>query len=561
MAGLLLYPLIIEVAFTLPEQARLIAGGYALLAVLAAICLFFAGKPPEPSQSAPATSWKQRGEWIFLAFVPSSLLLGVTTHITTEIIAAPLIWVVPMALYLLTWVIAFSNLRLVKGDKNGEIDKNVTLIAMAIAVLIMQLARLPWSACWHLMVFMIVALMYHIRLARARPEKTWLSEYYLMIALGGALGGALNAFVAPVVFNQFVEYPAMMLLACALHPALRPLFQRRDAAFYAFMASFAAGGVWAVHAGLMALHDFLLLLLFPLTAYIPRIAIPFGIAVLIATYFVQPALMLHVEPFNIIETDRNFYGVIKVFEQPMLVDARLMPVRMLQHGTTIHGYQVQAAGYEKVTPGYYDRNGPFGEVFDAFNPRRVAVVGLGAGAIACYGTPENEFTFFDIDPAMIRVAQTRFSFLSNCHAGKPHRLIEGDGRLKLAEETGKFDLIVLDAFSSDMVPAHLLTREAVQMYLDHLAPGGAILFHVSSRYIHLEELLAATANSFNIEHRWKQVDNKGNPLYSGSSWIVMAQQGPGIGHLDLLRWPRINPPEGTKPWTDDYSSVLAVLVR
>jgi SAM-dependent methyltransferase len=558
LSGLFLYPVFIETGLTIPQQSQWWMSAYSLLALLGLGCLLVSGKaePPKIGQG-DAISWKTRAEWIMLAFFPSSLLLGVTMHITTAILAAPLIWVIPMALYFLTYAIAFTRFPFAHG-RDGEIHPAVTLIALVLAVMIMDLANLPWKACWNLTAFTIIALMYHIRLAQLRPAEGRLSEYYLMIALGGAL----NAFIAPFVFNTLAEYPLIAAAACLFHPSLRPLFRRREMIFYAFWTCLGLAGWGLLKNGVMGQGDFMILVILALTAYAPRVMIPAGIILVTAGSFFRIMAFMSFAPVEIEKNQRNFYGIIKVTQQQLQLEGAIRPVRTLEHGITVHGYQILSPGMEKVVPGYYERNGPFGEIFATFNPRRIAVTGLGSGAIACYGTPENEFTFFELDPAVASIAKSEFTFLSECHASREHRIILGDGRLEMAKLPEKFDLIVLDAFTSDMVPTHLLTQEAISMYLDHLAPGGVLLFHISSRYIHLEQLLAAAAGSFGLDHRWKLIERTDNPLYQGSSWVVMGRSGAGIDRLDALAgWQRVAPSDGTRVWTDDYSSILAVINR
>lgn len=563
MSGLLLYPFAIETILTLPMQSALWFCAYFLLAVLAGGCLLLSGRAQEqaPDAAAAPVTWKQKSEWMMLAFFPSSILLGVTMYITTDFIAAPLVWVWPLALYLLTYVIAFSKVRFL-SSRDSAIRPAASVIAVVLAMLLMTVAKIPWVACWNLLAFTLIALMYHTRLAHLRPGRQHLSAYYLMIAVGGALGGIMNAFVAPLVFSRLIEYPVMMALACLLHPSLLgPYLRKKYAAYYLGASGIGFAAWWLVGHDQLTPMSLVILAIFALTAFLPRALIVAGVLVLFLTNFYIPAISLSFQPFEGRLTERNFYGVIKVFDEVIEDGGERLQVRILKHGSTMHGYQVLSAGRETTLTSYYAEQGPLGDIFSTLRPRKIAVIGLGAGTIACYATPENSFTFFELDPAVIDIAQTEFTFLRKCQAGAPHRLIPGDGRLELAKlKDEKFDLIILDAFSSDMVPAHLLTREALDLYLGRLEHNGAIAFHVTNRYLHLEKLLAASAEDLGLENRWKYDGSTGNTLFSGISWMVMSPQTEVLKGLDSSNgWSKTAPPDGMRPWTDNYSSILSIM--
>jgi hypothetical protein len=522
MAGLLLYPVITEAEFTLAEQSRLWLYAYALLIAFGLCCMCLSGKGGKADTAPEAAPWKQRREWALLSFFPSSLLLGVTMYITTAIIAAPLIWVLPMVLYLLTFVLAFSKPLFASGRR--IFNALTAAVVFSPAILLMVFFHLPWAAYGHLLAFTLVAYAYHAQLARLRPEKRQLPDFYLMIATGGAVGGVLNAFIAPLAFSQQLEYPVVAVLACLLHPAVRSRFRRGNVTVYA------AGAV---------------------------------IALALAYSLFRPLISLDLAGAELRAATRSFFGISRVYDEKVSIGNSLRTVRVLEHGTTTHGLQVLSPEYEREPAAYYAAGGPVGDIFAAFNPRSVAVVGLGTGNIACYGTPRRHFTFIEIDPSVIDIAQTWFTYLKKCPGARAPRLIEGDGRIELSRiKSEKFDLIVLDAFSSDMVPTHLLTEEAINQYLSHLEKNGAVVFHITNRYLQLEKLLSAAAFDMGLDFRWKVNTYQNGPLFMPGTWAILARQGEGLERIGRFRgWEKQVAAPGIRPWTDDYSSVMAVFGR
>ncbi|MEZ0226368.1 MAG: spermidine synthase [Alphaproteobacteria bacterium] len=518
MAGLLLYPFAIETALTLPEQSYLGVYAYGVLVALCVCCVILAGGEREKEATAKPVTWENRLEWAMLAFFPSSLLLGVTMHITSSIIAAPLIWVLPMSLYFLTYVLGFSKIPGISGNTERETCFGAA-IGVALAFLMMAALGLPYGACWHLLAFTIVAYLYHARLANLRPVNAHLTDFYLMIAAGGAAGGILNAFLAPLVFSQLTEYPIVGVLACLMHPALRISFPKKGLS-------------------------------------LPRAMIAAGATVFFLIVLSPPLLSLSRNVRNV-AVERNFFGIIRIYDIKREFDGVPQTVRVLQHGTTTHGLQFLSGGPDAAPVSYYAQRGPLGDIFSALNPRKIAVIGLGTGIITCYAAPGRDFTFFEIDPAVISIARTAFTYLDKCANGQPPRIVEGDGRLELAKRTSeKYDLIILDAFSSDMVPAHLLTREAIALYMDHLNDGGALAFHISNRYVRLQKLLAAASQDMRLSFRWRDDGTDAGAASMASTWAVIMRRGSGIRRM--TRWESLSPPQDVRPWTDDYSSILSV---
>lgn len=561
MAGLLLYPLAVETTLTLTWQSRLWFCAYGLLAALAAGCMSVAGRTrePAPARAAKPVTWKKRAEWAMLAFIPSSLLLGVTTHLTTVIIAAPLIWAVPLALYLLTFVLAFSRIPAVSNDSDPRHGTAAAILALVLVIPLVAILQIPWEATWHLIALTVICLMYHARLASQRPETRHLADFYLMIAAGGAMGGILSAFIAPMIFTQSTEYPLVAILAFLVHPSLRPSPDRKNAALYVMAGVLVVACTWMLLEDIIGRREAIFVCIFILMAFFPRALATAGVVAICVYSIFSPLISISLPDLDQIVSKRSFFGIVRVYDEKVPLGNATYNIRAMENGTTTHGFQVLSPAFETTPTSYY---GPPGQVLQTFGARKVAVIGLGTGTIACHVAPDRQFTFFEINPDVIDLARTQFTFLEKCPSAGAPQVIRGDGRLEMAKMTSeKFDVIILDAFSSDTVPAHLLTREAIDMYLGHLEEGGFIVFNITNRYLRLERLLTAMAVRMNLNFLWKQDFPSGNPFYMTSIWAVMSRNGNGMEKLEHQGgWQRLEP-QGIRPWTDDYSSVLSILNR
>lgn len=563
-AGLLLYPLLVEPFSTLDTQAQVWFYAYGTLAICAAACLAAGMKHAANAKPAALAlpPVKDMLRWAGFAFVPSALLLAVTTHIVTDIISAPLVWVLPLALYLLTFVLAFSRRQIISPATTARIAPAV--IAFAFAHTLMMGSSLSLSLAvmgLHLLCFGLVALMCHQRLAMARPDGAHLTAYYLMIALGGALGGVLNAFAAPMLLDTLAEYPALLLAAGFAAPAFKGVFSGRKTRFVllAVLAAAVTGLLLAKNPQAASTTALLLLAVSAFAASYPR-----ALIALTLVFFVTGA-KFYAEDKQIL-SERNFFGVLKVSERQVTdADGTSYLIRDFMHGTTLHGYQVMLPEALRTTPTtYFHKGSPISETLRHFAPHNIAVVGLGAGTLACQSAAGRYFTFFEIDPAVIRIAQEHFTFLGDCPGAVPHRLIAGDGRLALAsEETALYDLIILDAFSSDTIPPHLITVEAVQMYLSRLNAGGLIAFNISSRYFEMAPVLAAAAQDAGLFAIYKENipgKNSGS-IAQASQWLVMGPDRSALaGFAKAEGWVEAIP-RGAAAWHDNYSNILGVLRR
>jgi len=585
-AALLLFPVVIERFLTLSTQNQLWRAGYVLIVLLLAACAIVLARRSVPDQTTStadvpreAIAWRRRLYWLALAAIPSSLLLGVTTYISSEVAPIPLLWILPLAIYLATLVVAFAATRPLADALDSVFARQLTLRSALGTIAGMLLFAVPclvvyvvWSArpaivLAHLLLFAGAALVCHVRLAANRPAAERLTEFYLWTAIGGALGGAFNTLVGPLLFTSVLEYPLALTAVIMVLPARVGRDGQRAAASWRDLAWPVALGLVtaAIPFVLAASHAELpipsrLLLAIPAIACLGFSGRPLrfgaGLAAVVVASTVYPAEIGTVE-----YAQRNFFGVHRV-----LRDDR-HGFRWLTHGVTVHGGQPLADTLNPRPLTYFTPSGPIGDVFRAFGPRhptgRVAVIGLGAGAMLYYGIPGQAWTFFEIDPEVTEIAENPkfFRFLPNARA--QHQVIGGDARLSLARDTATYDLLVLDAFASDAIPTHLLTREAVQLYLSRLRPGGLLVMHISNRFFDLGPVVARAASDARLysAHRVdSDPDDAENTGKFGSHWAVLARDGGTIAPIVAQgEWKPLTGGERLRVWTDDYSSVLPLL--
>lgn len=560
--GLLAYPFAIEPNFALSEQARLWQRGYWLLLLLVPFCLLLfrprAQGTASQGLSADPVSWRQYGEWILLALLPSSLTLGVTTYISTDISPTPMLWVGTLALYLATFVIAFAR----RGGKLRALNLKIFpfVVLAAVATSVLQARTEATIMALQLTAFFSVALACHTRLAEKRPSAEHLTVYYLCLSVGGALGGSFNAFIAPLVFDGLYEYPLALSLAYFLigtqyicRMTLKRLIPTVAILLIALLASIAIHEAMPPESYVGAtLIITVFALSISLSHCLPKLACLLLCAALAVTagrqYFDGTLFQ-----------GRDFFGVVSVRDRKD--EAMDRTVRYMMHGTTTHGIQIVAPQRRTVPTGYYSPYNPIGELWNALRPNDVAAVGMGAGTLNCYAQPGQSAHYIDIDPLVAEAARRYFTFATECPA--PHVTI-GDGRLVLQADARSYDLIILDAFSSDAIPTHLLTREALEIYLRRLKPNGVLAFHISSRFFDLEPVLAATAADLGLaayRGRNAKRDKLEETISFPSIWIAMARDGARLQSLlpQNGNWR----PAQTKPhlaaWRDDYSSLLSVM--
>jgi hypothetical protein len=572
LLALLAYPALLEPFLTLRLQSRAWTGVYFVLLVLVGVCAFRLWQTAATSNSstveepeAPVETKltnKRRVLWLLLAFVPSSLMLGVTNYITTDIASAPLLWIIPLALYLLTLILAFARRQVFSA--------RLPVLILPGATLVLLLFHLSQSAnvdrifiVFHLLYFFVAALMCHGRLASDRPGTKYLAEYYVWFSLGGVLGGVFNALIAPLIFNSVIEYPLMMLLACLLLP---PKDAKATNSQRALSMDFVLPAlIFALTFGLALLADkivpgkvagLLFVLAIPLFIAYPfhrrplRYTLALG-AVMIGSGFVTGSNV------KTIHSERNFFGVLRV--------TRDSEVHSFVHGTTVHGRESMLPDRLCEALAYYHRSGPLGSIFAHFekhqaNPN-VAIVGLGAGATAVYAKPDQKWTFYEINPAVVSIARDKqyFSYMSDC-AKASIDVVLGDARLRLRDAPAAgYGMILIDAFSSDAIPVHLITQEAFALYMAKLAPRGFLVLHISNRNLDLSGVVANLARAQNLTctalFDKRPSDGKRDP----SQWLVLTRDP--ADSAALMQEPfatvlKANPE--AQVWTDDFSNILSV---
>jgi hypothetical protein len=574
-AALFAYPVVVEPFLTLKTQTAAWSIGFALLAVLLSVVGLFATRAvPAAAQAEVAddvrTSAGERMRWIALAAIPSGLVIAVTAYITTDIAAAPFLWVIPLAIFLLTFVAVFSERPWIA---HASVVRLVPFVVAPLAVSLISGEKVFWltTIALNLAAFTLLTLMCHGELYARRPDPRRLTEFYLCTSFGGVIGGAFAGLLAPLIFNSNYEYPILIALALLCVPG------------------FFAGGLrkalsdatpWLLLSAVLAVLWYATLLQPPATLEIPFQVL---LALLAAAMLFQRQRPMRffglvVLSFTVtalwrpgsapIETARSFFGVHKVAE---VGDGK---ARVLYHGTTIHG--ALRLRNDDGTPvsgpllpqTYYYPGGPYSEAIGAAravrgNLDRVAVVGLGTGTLACHRKAGELWTFFEIDPEVIRIARDprRFEFLSRCAPDAP--IVAGDARLTLEASNDRYDLIVLDAFSSDSIPVHLLTRDALAGYLSKLSPHGVIIAHIANRYLDLAPVVANVAHSQGLVAFIREDDSAGNflvTLKANARLVVMAREAGDTGSV-AASWTPLRPDPSSALWTDDYSNILGVMLR
>ncbi|HTS17371.1 MAG TPA: fused MFS/spermidine synthase [Verrucomicrobiae bacterium] len=586
LLALISYPVIIEPHLRLSQQSRWWTTGYGLSALLMAVCGIcawrFARSPvadapaPAPIQgSVEQLTIGRRTRWVLLAFVPCSLMLSVTTYITSEVVPIPLLWVVPLAIYLLTFILVFARRQFLPHRWL------IYALPVVVVVLLTMLARmtlkafsfetLTWPISVHFLGLFIIAMVCHGELAKDRPSVTHLTEFFLWISIGGVLGGMFNALLAPLIFPTVIEYPVTLLLACMLMPGMgakhrSPRTRVLDMVLPVLLGVFTAGLILVVERAAIGSQQIALAVesVPPALMCLAFLRRPLRFALGALMLLLATTFSLHPDSHNLL-VSRTFFGIYRV-----AVQSSTDYLHYFFHGTAIHGMQdldPKNPEMRRVPFWYFSRYGPLGEAIPSVPGdlrQHVAVVGLGAGSMACYAEPGQHWAFYEIDPEVARIAgdPRYFTFLQDCPADT--KVILGDGRLSLQRaHDGEYGLLILDAYSSDTPPLHLLTREALDLYTRKLAPNGVILFNMTNRHLDLEPVLARLAQDANLYSlcRIDFVSNEENARTGAASawWLVMTRN---TQYLSLLardnRWrlPQTQPSVGL--WTDDFTSVFAI---
>jgi protein-L-isoaspartate O-methyltransferase len=631
LLGLLGYPFLIEPTLTLHQQQWVFAGGVVGYIALVLVCASTIIRPgPNGSHGclaqrgvssslSPALREEGRGEgrefhdagsltpssmpdsseldnpqpplansriarWVLLAALPSSLLLGVTTHVSTDLAPVPLLWVVPLALYLLSFILVFARWP---DGLHRLVGRFTPVLILFVVLSLLMSAAEPFGlvAALHLGAFFGVCLVCHGELARDRPPPEHLTAFYFWMSLGGVIGGMFNALIAPIIFHKLgmVEYPLALVLAAMVRPRGHESGNGSrlcvvDVLLVLLLLIISVGLVLAV-------PKFVVLPSEPndpdmLSARLLRGGLMFGLPSVAAfalvrrpaRYALSLAALFVAGAFDrgqlgeTVHMERNFFGVVRVTRS---ADGKFV---QLIHGTTLHGKQRTDEGDQPRPMTYYHPRGPVGKLFEALDKlppervRNVGLVGLGTGAMSYYAKPGQHWTFFEIDPAVARIARDHFHFLSHCEKrGVECDVILGDARRQLARiPDGHFDLIILDGFCSDAIPVHLLTREAFQLYLQKLAPRGVLAVHISNNHLDLPPLVARIARheiepplSVRYSHDMASEDERADGK-SDSQWMVLARSDADLGRMAThAYWEKLPDVDGPI-WRDDFANLLKV---
>ncbi len=571
LIALAAYPLLIEPRIGVGAQSRWWLAGYTVLAAMVGTASALVWKTASNALQAAqqldegeAPSWHSRLFWLAAAFLPSGLMLAVTNHLLLNLASVPFLWVLPLAVYLMTFMVAFGrrihiSLELVSGIVPMILLPFFPFVATSLAVDAKYLLPLVGI---HILILTAGALLCHTALAARRPDPRHLTEFYFWIALGGVLGGVFTAVLAPVLFQTVMEYP---LLVAAIAFFRKPAYPQGEItggdlilpALLGFLVIGASkllrwtnadvtGNVW------IAVDAVIILIASTLRHRVIRFAL--AMALLIIAY--QRVLPQFFGGSQFLYTARNFFGVKGVKYDVATNSRRLL------HGDTSHGIESMDPEWIGRPVSYYDETGPVGDIMKLLSERgaqHVGIVGLGTGSMAGWRAPYRHITFYDIDPQVYDIAANLFTFLPDC--GKNCDVIIGDGRLSIEKtRAGEFDMLMLDAFNSDSIPAHLVSREAIRMYLTKLKPNGLLLFHVSNRYMDVESLISALVTDAHLEALARHDEVQQTELKARSHFIAAGKSPEALGRLEGdPNWMKVEKPTAVAPWTDDYSNMLAIL--
>lgn len=619
LLALLAFPLVLEPLMGAVHLRQLWSAGYILLTLLLSLSSFATWKPsgflpdtgaaqnpdqgkesvseivPAASKLLPAAqqiSWRQIFVWAFYGFVPCSIMLGVTTHITTDIASAPLLWIVPLAGYLVSFILVFAKTAFWREICWERYLFPTSLLAIMMYYFVLN-EPIWLSLGLHLLCMLLACMYFHSRLALSRPAVCHLNSFYVWMSVGGVAAGLFNSVFAPLVFKTQAEYlltlvVTLITVSFTAGQRLREGLKRRHEILISglFCLMFCML-IYFSHKGADFLFSIntakqLLFLLFTIHFFFRR---PISAGIVMIIIFTMMQMVGSPADSRVIYRERSFFGILKITRlatdgetrDPDLKIAGIADIfHRLHHGNTLHGVERRVKVRYQLPLSYYSREGPVGSIFKIGlvnrNCKNIGVIGLGCGTVAWYGRPWQHFDFFEIDPAIIRIAQNPdfFSFLSNSQAS--WRIIAGDARVMLQTVPDKsYDLMILDAYSSGSVPMHLLTLQAFELYRNKIKDDGLIIFHISNRYLKLEPVIRRICDQLglgclealympekdSIRYDWYDFDQM-----AGSHWVAAS---PGHEKLEMLKntglWQPMPAYDHYKMWTDDYANLLQVYKR
>jgi spermidine synthase len=545
--ALLGYPFLIERSIGLSHQSWLWSACFiAYLLLLLLIVIFPRYKKLDHLRLVTKKStWSMRLKWLYLSFTPVSLMLGVTFYITTDIASMPLFWVIPLAIYLLTYVLTFATKPLIKHQ--SVVNNVLFILIFAIVGFIFGYTstHIFELIVINLLTFFMLAMLCHGELVKSRPDSSMLTQFYFFIALGGLLAGIFNSILAPLIFTRAWEYPIAILLAILALPLkgqVKRWWMQPLIIFCLLLLNHVLPESIALFASLKYYHVLeLVSLVIIVTASYNTSRLFISLCILFAFIFIIPK-------DEVLWQGRNFYGIKRI--------VKIGTTHRMFSQTTVHGAQNFLHDREKIKKSsYYAASVDLANLYPDGN---IAIVGLGVGIIACQFDQRATLTLYEIDPQVVAVAKNEnyFTVLKKCQAKAPIKL--GDARLNIVREKDKhFNLIILDAFNSDAIPSHLLTKEALSMYFDKLKSGGSLLVHISNRHINLVPVLASYAKKHEYTLLFRRFKPKHNWQYK-AEWVVLTRNPTVVQELLWNKWIRVLTNQ-TIEWTDDYSNIMPLL--
>lgn len=566
LLALMMFPFLLEPFFGVHNLTQYWSALYAvflgMLGLAAWQCRVVAA-PSIKENMKSAVTWQQRCSWLLLSFAPSSLLMAVTQYITTEIVATPLLWILPLTIYLLCFIITFAAKPIISHQWMVR-EQSLFLIFPLISLSKVTLTLPAWQLIlFHLSGFFALVMVCLGELVKKRPDKTALTDFYLWIGIGGFLGGCFNALIAPLIFNNIYEYYVAFCLCLALRPWPKSWhWQHRG-----WLLSLGIALVLSINYFIFVVHDSLFLQHFPFLKWLD-LFIVIAVITVIMVYDKQPmryAVNVAILFFfaqglpgfghhDLLWQDRNFFGVTRVYKN----DATHL--HMLMNGSTLHGLEVvnKPMQFNRLTS-YYQ---PLALVAtlkgQEKNSLQVAIAGLGTGALSCQFRPHDQVSFFEIDPQVIHIANNPqfFTYLTKC---PPKKIMLGDARIQLNSSHEQYDEIIIDVFSSDAIPLHLFTREAVQAYLNKLSPDGVLVFNISNRHVNLAPVLIGIGQQLKMNVLQLQSAPAADLFQLASDWVILTNNQKIIAQLTQHSWKKVTSDSNVSVWTDDFSNIVRYL--